>query len=162
MLFGKSLQIASVILGFLLFFTITITPAFIEDYSSSDKNEKVETTTAEPKEEQLTDDQIIQKALSDVTKFVNDGKLDDAKDYLTNITLSSSYKDLDPAYLKVINAYIKENNYDSAEELALIFRSQIGNDWSWKDTVCYSTLKTKYKSVGRDFSILKSKYEGMT
>ena len=164
LLFGESLQIASCILGLLLLFCIFGLPAIIMDYSSSDKNEKMETTTAEPKEESLTDDQIIQNALSDVTKFVNDGKLDDAKDYLTNITftLSSSYKGLDPAYLKVINAYIKENNYDSAEELALIFRSQIGDDWSWKDTVCYSTLKTKYKSVGRDFSILKSKYEGMT
>ena len=162
LLFGESLQIASCILGLLLLFCIFGLPAIIMDYSSSDKNEKVEATTAEPKEEPLTDDQIIQKALSDVTKFVNDGKLDDAKDYLANITLSSSYKDLDSAYLKVINAYIKENNYDSAEELALIFRSQIGDDWSWKDTVCYSTLKTKYKSVGRDFSILKSKYEGMS
>ena len=63
------------------------------------------------------------------------------------------------AYQIVINEYIKENDYDSAESLALIYRGKLDNDYRWEETPIYHVLKKKYKDEGKDFSALKSSYD---
>ena len=57
------------------------------------------------------------------------------------------------------NAYIKNGNYDEAEEVGSSFRLKINNDWDWVDTSCYKTLKKEFKKRNRDFSALKSQYD---
>ena len=127
--------------------------------SGDSKENESDTTVVE----NMTRDQIIQKKLSDVSELVKDNDLAGADEYLTNLTLPDSmsyqYRELNPAYQSVINAYLKDNNYESAESLALIFKGKIDSDLEWRDTPIYKILKAKYKAIGRDFSALKSAYD---
>lgn len=127
--------------------------------SGDSKENESDTTVVE----NMTRDQIIQKKLSDVSELVKDNDLAGADEYLTNLTLPDSmsyqYRELNPAYQSVINAYLKDNNFESAESLALIFKGKIDSDLEWRDTPIYKILKAKYKAIGRDFSALKSEYD---
>ena len=58
-----------------------------------------------------------------------------------------------------INEYIKKGELDSAESLALTYRSKIDDDMSWPNSSCYKTLKSTFKKEGRDFSTLKSQWD---
>ena len=115
-----------------------------------------------------SDDEIIADLSEQVTSLVKDGELDKANDLLVNVTILESIRDhgtslvvdkYDGIYYKVISAYVKAGDLDAAEELAMIWKSKIGNDLSWVDSSCYKMLKSKFKSEGRSFSALKSGYD---
>ena len=100
-----------------------------------------------------------------VTKLTNAGDLATASDYLISIEIPKSVKEhgtsaiveeYDAAFLKVIKAYIKDDNYDSAEELAISWRAKIGNELSWAQAPTYLYLRSLYEKEGRDFSALLS------
>lgn len=103
---------------------------------------------------------------SQVLEMIDSGNLDGAKYTLTNFSVPKEFSDnegsrgfvqvFDPMYLALIKAYIKNGNYDEAEEVGSSFRLKINNDWDWVDTSCYKTLKQEFKKKGRDFSALKS------
>ncbi|WP_444355113.1 hypothetical protein [Prevotellamassilia timonensis] len=155
-LHGPLLVLISAFLPLLFFFGVAcIHDAFSGD-SKVDESDSISVVN-------MTRDQIIQKKLSDVSELVKDNDLAGADEYLTNLTLPDSmsyqYRELNPAYQSVINAYLKDNNYESAESLALIFKGKIDSDLSWKETPVYKILKAKYKATGRDFSALKSEYD---
>ena len=109
------------------------------------------------------------KALSEqVVEMVNKGDLDGAKTSLNNVTIPEEFQkegtsyvteQYDAMYLSLINAYIKKEDLDAAEEVGSIFRSKINNDMSWQDASCYKTLKKVFKENKRDFSALKSEYD---
>ena len=103
-----------------------------------------------------TDDEATQGDVQKVVEYVKDGELSEAKDYL--VGLKSAYE-MESAYIKVVTAYIKDGDYDSAEELGLDYKSKTNNDFTWQGTSLYTLLKSKFKSAGKDFSALKSKYE---
>lgn len=151
-LHGTLLQIVC----FLLFMGIISIGSALSGDSKVDKSDSISV-------ENMTKDQIIQKKISDVSELVKDDDLAGADEYLTNLTLPDSmsyqYRELNPAYQSVINAYLKDKNYESAESLALIFKGKIDNDLDWRDTPIYKILKAKYKATGRDFSALKSEYD---
>lgn len=113
-------------------------------------------------------DAIIKYQASEVTNYIKAGDLDSADEYLSNISIMSGISKFgtsmivekyDSMFFNVINAHIKNGDLDSAESLALVWKSKIGNDLSWKDSSCYKTLKAKFKSSGRDFSALKFVYD---
>ena len=115
-----------------------------------------------------SDDEIIADLSEQVTSLVKDGELDKANDILVNVTILEGIRDhgtslvvdkYDGIYYKVISAYVKAGDLDAAEELAMIWKSKIGNDLSWVDSSCYKMLKSKFKSEGRSFSALKSDYD---
>ena len=153
-LYGEPFSIVAGVVGFFMFFGVCMVGSYIDD---SHKVNESDTTSVE----NMTKDQIIQKKLSDVSELVKDDDLAGANEYLTNLTLPDSiyYEKLNPAYQSVINAYLKDNDYESAESLALIFKGKIDNDLTWGETPVYKILKAKYKATGRDFSVLKSEYD---
>ena len=112
-------------------------------------------------------DAIISYQSSQVSAYVKEGDLNSARNYLseTPICLSGYFgtstivKKYDSMYFSVINEYINKGELDSAESLALTYRSKINNDMSWVDSSCYKALKSKFKKEGRDFSTLKSEYD---
>lgn len=112
-----------------------------------------------------SDEAKIENLFEEVSELVDDGNLDKANNILVNTTIlkgisqhGTSYivKYYDPIYLKVIKAYIKNGNYDAAEELALSYRGKIGNDLSWSKAPTYIYLRSLYEKEGRDFSALLS------
>ena len=103
-----------------------------------------------------TDDEATQGDVQKVVEYVKDGDLSEAKDYL--VGLKSVYG-MESAYIKVVTAYIKDGDYDSAEELGLDYKSKTNNDFTWQGTSLYTLLKSKFKSAGKDFTTLKSKYD---
>ena len=112
-----------------------------------------------------SDEAKIENLSEEVSELVDDGNLDKAKNILVYTTIlkgisrhGTSYivKYYDPIYLKVIKAYIKNGNYDAAEELALSYRGKIGNDLSWAEAPTYIYLRSLYEKEGRDFSALKT------
>lgn len=112
-------------------------------------------------------DAIISYQSSQVSAYVNEGDLNSASKYLseTPICLSGYFiastivKKYDHMYFSVIIEFIKKGELDSAESLALTYRSKIDDDLYWLDSSCYKTLKSTFKKEGRDFSSLKSKYD---
>lgn len=112
-------------------------------------------------------DAIISYQSSQVSAYVNEGDLNSASKYLSEMPICLSgyfiaptiVKKYDHMYFSVINEYIKKGELDSAESLALTYRSKIDDDMSWLDSSCYKTLKSTFKKEGRDFSTLKSKYD---
>ena len=112
-------------------------------------------------------DAIISYQSSQVSAYVNEGDLNSASKYLSEMPIclsdffgaSTIIKKYDSMYFSVINEYIKKGELDSAESLALTYRSKIDNDLYWLDSSCYKTLKSTFKKEGRDFSTLKSKYD---
>ena len=112
-----------------------------------------------------SDEAKIENLFEEVSELVDDGNLDKANNILVNTTIlkgisehGTSYivKYYDPIYLKVIKAYIKNGNYDAAEELALSYRGKIGNELSWAQAPTYIYLRSLYEKEGRDFSALLS------
>ena len=112
-------------------------------------------------------DAIISYQSSQVSAYVNEGDLNSASKYLSEMPIclsgyfiaSTIVKKYDHMYFSVINEYIKKGELDSAESLALTYRSKIDDDLYWLDSSCYKTLKSTFKKEGRDFSSLKSKYD---
>ena len=112
-------------------------------------------------------DAIISYQSSQVSAYVNEGDLNSASKYLSEMPIclsgffgaSTILKKYDSMYFSVINEYIKKGELDSAESLALTYRSKIDDDLYWLDSSCYKTLKSTFKKEGRDFSTLKSKYD---
>lgn len=105
---------------------------------------------------------IVTEKVTDLTKS---GDLSAANDFLISIEIPESVKEdgtravvkeYDAAFLKVIKAYIKDGDYDSAEELAISWRSKIGNELSWAQAPTYLYLRSLYEKEGRDFSALLS------
>ena len=98
-----------------------------------------------------------------VTTCLKDGKLDAAKDSLMDFVVPKgcySYevvRHFDATYQKVIRAYIKDGNYDAAEELAIAYHSKIDSESAWAESPTYIYLKSLYIKEGRDFSALRSK-----
>lgn len=102
-----------------------------------------------------------------VTELIKQERLDEAKLKLMNTDGVGTWDDFwsageeyvkqyDSIYLLLIKAYVENNNISKAEEVALSFRSKIGNDFTWKNSTCYKYLKVLFKQKGRDFSSLKS------
>ena len=112
-------------------------------------------------------DAIISYQSSQVSAYVNEGDLNSASKYLSEMPIclsdffgsSTIVKKYDSMYFSVINEYIKKGELDSAESLALTYRSKIDNDVYWPRSSCYKTLKSTFKKEGRDFSTLKSEYD---
>ena len=112
-------------------------------------------------------DAIISYQSSQVSAYVDEGDLNSASKYLSEMPIclsgffgaSTILKKYDSMYFSVINEYIKKGELDSAESLALTYRSKIDDDMSWPNSSCYKTLKSTFKKEGRDFSTLKSKYD---
>ena len=154
-LYGNPFSTVASTVGFVILFGLLF---LVGAFMDSRENE---TSADSISVENMTKDQIIQQKLSDVSKLVKDDDLAEADEYLTNLTLPDSiyYEKLNPAYQSVINAYLKDNDYESAESLALIFKGKIDNDLTWGETPVYKILKAKYKATGRDFSVLKSEYD---
>lgn len=95
------------------------------------------------------------------SNYINDciksGDINNARDYL--IPLLQNVEDVDkyePLFLNVLNAYMNEDDYDSAESFAILLRAKYNNDYKWEHSSVYKTLKAKFKAKGRDFSTLKS------
>ncbi len=112
-----------------------------------------------------SDEAKIENLSEEVSELVDDGNLDKANNILVNTTILKGISEdgtayivqyYDPIYLKVIKAYIKNGNYDAAEELALSYRGKIGNDLSWAKAPTYIYLRSLYEKEGRDFSALLS------
>lgn len=112
-----------------------------------------------------SDEAKIENLYEEVSELVDNGNLDKANKKLVNTTIlkgiskrGTSYivKYYDPIYLKVIKAYIKNGNYEAAEELALSYRGKIGNEMSWAKAPTYIYLRSLYEKEGRDFSALIS------
>ena len=115
-----------------------------------------------------SDDAILTEQSQHVTSLVSSGDLASADQYLVSITILEGVREkgtsnvvdkYDAMFFCVINEYLKNEDYDSAEALASVYRSKIGNDMSWDDSSCYATLKARFAKVGRDFSALKSEYD---
>lgn len=115
-----------------------------------------------------SDDAILKEQSEHVTSLVSSGDLASADQYLVNITILEGVREegtsnivdkYDAMFFCVINEYLKNEDYNSAEALALVYRSKIGNDLSWVDSSCYATLRARFAQAGRDFSTLKSKYD---
>ena len=110
-------------------------------------------------------DAIISYHTSHVNDLIKSGDLDTASDFLSNLSIMSGISEFgtgmivekyDPMFFRVVNAFIKNGDLDSAESLALVWKSKIGNSISWDDSACYETLKAKFKKEGRDFSALEA------
>lgn len=112
-------------------------------------------------------DAIISYQSSQVSAYVDEEDLSSASKYLSEMPIclsgffgaSTILKKYDSMYFSVINEYIKKGELDSAESLALTYRSKIDDDMSWPNSSCYKTLKSTFKKEGRDFSTLKSEYD---
>ena len=109
----------------------------------------------------------VESVTKQVTSYLNDGNLEEAKNTLVDLVVIQEFHDLgislfgdkyDAIYLKVIKEYVKKDDIDSAEELALAFRSKSEN-YGWRGTSIYSYMKQLYKSKNRDFSALKSRFD---
>lgn len=112
-------------------------------------------------------DAIISYQSSQVSAYVDEEDLSSASKYLSEMQIclsgffgtSTILKKYDSMYFSVINEYIKKGELDSAESLALTYRSKIDDDMSWPNSSCYKTLKSTFKKEGRDFSTLKSQWD---
>ena len=111
-----------------------------------------------------SDEAKIENLYEEVSELVDDGNLDKANNKLVGTILPKVSRDrgtstfieyYDPIYLKVIKAYIKNGNYEAAEELALSYRGKIGSNYYWAQTPTYIYLRSLYEKEGRDFSALK-------
>lgn len=112
-------------------------------------------------------DAIISYQSSQVSAYVDEEDLSSASKYLSEMPIclsgffgtSTILKKYDSMYFSVINEYIKKGELDSAESLALTYRSKIDDDMSWPNSSCYKILKSTFKKEGRDFSTLKSQWD---
>ncbi|MBO5865092.1 MAG: hypothetical protein J6Q73_03470 [Bacteroidaceae bacterium] len=99
-----------------------------------------------------------------ILDLIDEGKTAEAAKKVKRLSMGdmTTYefqKEYEESYLAVIEALWNEGDYDSAESLALSYRSKIDNDFTWKDCTVYTYLKSKYSSASRDFSALKSQYD---
>lgn len=111
---------------------------------------------------------IIRYQTKVLTSLINSGDFDGACAYLGDLTIhpvishpgtSNIVEKYDPIFLKLITALVDRGDLDSAESVALMWKSKIGNDLSWVNSSCYTLLKSKYQAAGRDFSLLKSSWD---
>lgn len=107
---------------------------------------------------------------SEATELIQNGKLDDAKNLLQKVDGVGTFEDFwdggdsfiqqyDATYLMLIKSYIDKDDLNNAEDVAVIFKTKLGNDLRWNNSSCYKYLKTLYQQKGRDFSPLKSYWD---
>ena len=115
----------------------------------------------------------VQNLSDQVSSYIKDGKLDEAKNCLMDFRAPKDVMEkcddwhlriftytYDDIYLRVIKEYVKEGNYTDAEELASAYREKINNEASWaSENNTYKYLRNLYKKEGRDFSSLKSRLD---
>ena len=115
----------------------------------------------------LAYDAIIKFQQNQINELIKSGDLDGAKSYLSTVNIQPGVARLgsdkvvekyDPLYLNLIREYVKLKDLESAEALALTWRTKINNESSWFYSGCYKLLKSEYAKVGKDFSVLKSEY----
>lgn len=108
---------------------------------------------------------IIRFQTKELTNFIDSGDLRGAISYLQELSIlpavakpgtSNVLKMYDSIFLKLVTEFVNRGDLDSAETTALIWKSKLNNDLSWKDSSCYTLLKNKYRAAGRDFSLLRS------
>lgn len=153
------------LMGFLFFILICI-PAcnWMNDNilnPESDYDKRMKEEIEESKQRQEEQEAEIKEFNDKVVRLINSGDLDEANSELTSLTPPSSLysnsdrKDAyDATYMKACKAYIKNNDFDGAEEIGLAFRAVIGHDYYWKESSTYSYLKSAFKKAGVDFSAL--------
>ena len=116
---------------------------------------------------ELAYDAIIKFQQNQINELIKSGDLDEAKSYLSAVNIQPGVARLgsdkvvekyDPLYLNLIREYVKLKDLESAEALALTWRTKINNESSWFYSGCYKLLKSEYAKVGKDFSVLKSEY----
>lgn len=96
-----------------------------------------------------------------VMKLINSGNLDEANMELSSLTSPDglSHDDIKDAYdavfMKICKAYIKNKDYDSAEDMGVAFKAIIGYDYYWSESSTYKYLETAFEKAGVDFSALK-------
>lgn len=113
-------------------------------------------------------DAIIKYQTGELNELIKQEDYDTAAEYLESISIMSGIRyhgtsevvsRYDAMFYKLINVYVKNSDLDSAESMALVWRSKIDNEISWEDSSCYKLLKSEYKKNNRDFSVLLSKYD---
>ena len=150
--------------GFLIgFYFVCILGLFgvmgiVEECRKSKNTNEIRTLQKESSELK-TESDSLQFYSNYVNDLLNSGDTNDAKDLLValipNIGNINKYE---PMFLNVINAYMNKNDYKSAESLATLLKSKY-DDYDWKRTSIYQTLKSKFKAEGKDFSALKSSWD---
>lgn len=97
----------------------------------------------------------VKEVSEKVLNMVNKGDLGEAKSFLSNETEIDykTHEQYDAVYLSVAKAYIGQENFDSAEEIGLMFRSK--SSYYWKDSSTRKYLIKALKEAGRDSSILE-------
>lgn len=106
--------------------------------------------------ETMHNNETLQSQSDYVNDCIKSGDINNARDYI--IPILPNVEDVDkyePMFLNVLNAYMNEDDYDSAESFAILLRAKY-NDYEWVHSSVYKTLKAKFKAKGRDFSTLKS------
>lgn len=88
------------------------------------------------------DSLIKEDRLTEITQLLQENPI--PNDY-------DAYKDYDPVYLKVINAYLEKGDLKSAGNIGALLKAQI-SDYEWTKSSCYKILKFNYNKEGEDFS----------
>ena len=104
-----------------------------------------------------------EEMLEESTELVKKGKVEEASKILIKfvppegVSIFDYIEKYDAFYLTAIKGFIKNKDYEGAEELALAWRSK--NDYNWDDSSCYEYLKNLTKKGIYDFSSIKEKYD---
>ena len=99
-----------------------------------------------------------ERITSNVIELINEDKLSEAKDVVMGIEFEHGLhqiQDYDAMFLAVIKEYINRGDFDTAEIVALAYRSKLEFSFDWDDAPTYKYLKSLYKKEGRDFSSLQ-------
>ena len=105
---------------------------------------------------------IIKYQTKELTNLINSDDLAEAQAYLDELTILPGMDKMgkvlekyDIMFLKVINACIKNEDYDSAEAVGLTWRAKLNNENDWQSSSCYKKLKSTFENIGRDYSALE-------
>lgn len=105
---------------------------------------------------------IIKYQTKELTNLINSDDLAEAQTYLDELTILPGMDKMgkvlekyDIMFLKVINACIKNEDYDSAESVGLTWRAKLNNENDWLNSSCYKKLKSTFENIERDFSALE-------
>lgn len=105
-------------------------------------------------------DKIVAIHKNKLDEIIETGDMKKAKTYLESLNIIQGSKSkYDGLYYKVINQYVKKKDLASAEELGMIWRKKIDDDFTWYKSSCYRLLKQTYAKSKRDFSMLKSMFD---
>lgn len=99
-----------------------------------------------------------EQVTANVIELINEDKLSEAKDVVMGIEFGgglNQIQDYDAMFLAVIKEYINRGDFDTAEIVALAYRSKLDFSWDWEKSPTYKYLKSLYIKEGRDFSSLR-------